>query len=96
MRGSDLRKIGVKKTTSTTTPGFRNEHGQEVVRDTGFASETFKGQRVYHLRCVHCGHEYGANGTDVFKRFCPGHQGGAKGERLWKDGLGSFDSVVNS
>jgi hypothetical protein len=87
-----LRRIKIKRTTGTTTPGYENENGQIVVRDTGFASESFQGQRVYHLRCSHCGHQYGANGTDVFKRLCPAHQGGAKGEKLREErGRGLFD-----
>ncbi len=87
-----MRRIKIKHTTGTTTPGYSNENGQIVVRDTGFASDSFPGQRVYHLRCTHCGHEYGANGTDVFKRLCPNHQGGAKGEKLREDrGRGLFD-----
>jgi hypothetical protein len=81
-----LRRIKIKQTTGTTVPGFQNENGQRVIRDTGFASESFPGQRVYHLRCVHCGFEYGSNGTDVFKRLCPSHQGGAKGEKLREAG----------
>jgi hypothetical protein len=88
-----LRKIRIKSTTATTTPGFANSNGQIVVRDTGFASETFPGQRVYHMRCAHCGFEYGANGTDVAKRLCPGHQGGARGERLRAAGPGLFDEL---
>ena len=90
-RQSGLRRIKIKQTTGTTVPGYENENGQRVVRDTGFASESFPGQRVYHLRCVHCGHEYGSNGTDVFKRLCPRHQGGAKGEKLREAGPGLFD-----
>jgi len=86
-----LKRIQIKTGTATTVPGFENGNGQVVVRDTGFASETFRGQRVYHLRCRHCGHEYGSNGTDVSKRLCPAHQGGAKGERLREVGPGLFD-----
>lgn len=77
-----MRKIKIKKTAATTVPGYENGNGQIVVRDTGFPSETFGGQRVYELRCGHCGHRYGANGCDVHMRRCPSHQNGAKGERL--------------
>ena len=86
-----LRKIRMPREASTTRPGFRNTNNQVVIRDTGFPSETFAGQRVYHLRCQACAHEYGANGTDVFKRLCPGCQGGAKGEKLREPGPGLFD-----
>ena len=86
-----LRKIRMPREAATTRPGFRNSNGQVVVRDTGFPSETFAGQRVYHLRCQGCAHEYGANGTDVFKRLCPGCQGGARGEKLRQPGPSLFD-----
>jgi hypothetical protein len=66
----------------TTDPGYTNSHGQKVIANTGFPSETFPGQKIYHLRCTHCGHNYGANGTDIHGRLCPSHQGGAKGEPL--------------
>jgi hypothetical protein len=36
-------------------------------------------QSVYVLRCSHCGHLYGANGSDIHLRKCPMHQGGAPG-----------------
>ncbi len=86
-----LRKIKMAVTAVTTTPGFRNGNGQVVVRDTGFASESFPGQRVYHQRCSQCGQEYGSNGTDIAKRLCPGHQGGAKGEKLRESGPRLFE-----
>lgn len=85
-----LKRIKIKSTTATTTPGFVNQNGQMVVRDTGFGSETFSGQRVYQLRCGKCGNEYGANGTDLFKRLCPKCQGGAAGEKLRERGPGLF------
>jgi hypothetical protein len=66
----------------TTTPGFRNKHGQIVVSRTGFPSESFPGQTIYHLRCAHCGHDYGSAGKDIHLRRCPRHQDGAKGEPL--------------
>lgn len=84
-------KVNIKTSTTSTTPGFQNANGQIVVRDTGFPSKTFPGQRVYHLRCMHCAHEYGSNGTDVAKRLCPQHQGGARGEKLREKGPSLFD-----
>ena len=86
-----LRKIKMVVTAATTTPGYKNGNGQVVVRDTGFASESFKGQRVYHLLCSHCAFAYGANGTDVAKRLCPGCQGGVKGEKLREAGPRLFE-----
>ena len=86
-----MRKIKIKNTTATTIPGYENSNGQIVVRDTGFASVTFDGQRVYELRCRHCGHRYGSNGCDVHARRCPFHQSGARGELLREFGPRLFD-----
>ena len=86
-----LRKIKIKQTTATTLPGFENKHGQVVIRDTGFPSETFPGQRVYELRCRHCNHHYGSNGCDVHLRRCPSHQRGTPGERLREAPARLFD-----
>lgn len=86
-----MRKIKIKHTTATTLPGYVNSHGQEVVRDTGFPSGTFSGQRVYELRCRHCGHRYGANGCDIHNRRCPSHQNGMAGERLREAAARLFD-----
>ena len=36
-------------------------------------------QYVYVLRCRACGHEYGANGSDIWLRRCPAHDRGAPG-----------------
>jgi hypothetical protein len=54
----------------TTRIGFRNLHGQEVIRKTGLAG-TAQGQRVYVLRCGRCGHEHPSDGCDVHTRRCP-------------------------
>jgi len=48
-------------TFPTTTPGYKNKHGQIVIARTGFPSESFPGQTIYHLRCSHC-HQEGAKG----------------------------------
>jgi len=37
------------------------------------------GQYVYVLRCRTCGHEYGANGSDIWLRRCLNHDRGAPG-----------------
>lgn len=34
---------------------------------------------MYVLHCERCGHEYGANGSDLWLRRCPACDGGAKG-----------------
>lgn len=64
----------------TTEPGYKNRHGQVVVRKTNHPG-TDHNQYVYVLRCTEpgCGHEYGANGSDVHLRLCPACQGGAPG-----------------
>jgi len=60
----------------TTEPGYRNRNEQLVIRGTHLAG-TDHYQYVYVLRCGSCGHEYGANGSDIFQRKCPNCQGGA-------------------
>ena len=62
----------------TTQPGFSNPHGQVVVRATDLPG-TDHLQRIYVLRCEHCGFEYGANGSDIHERKCPRCQGGKPG-----------------
>lgn len=67
-----------RESKGTTAPGYVNGKGQEVVRATGLAGTDY-GQSVYVLRCGRCGHEYGANGSDIFQRRCPKCDGGAPG-----------------
>ena len=62
----------------TTSIGYVNRNGQVVIRDTGLPG-TDHGQSAYQLGCSHCGHVYGANGTDIHLRKCPNCQGGAPG-----------------
>ena len=85
------KKILIARTMATTTPGYRNANGQMVVRATGFASGSFPGQRIYHLRCGGCSFEYGANGCDIHNRRCPKHQDGEPGESLRDAGPTLFD-----
>lgn len=47
-----------------TKPGYENRNGQVVVRCTEQRG-TDHFQFVYVLHCKHCGHVYGANGTDI-------------------------------
>ena len=72
MRGSTAGK-GV-----TTRTGYRNRNGQVVVRPTGLPG-TDHMQYIYVLRCEKCGHDYGANGSDIHCRRCPLCQGGRPG-----------------
>jgi hypothetical protein len=62
----------------TTCIGYVNRNGQVVIRNTGLPG-TDKNQSIYQLGCSHCGHVYGANGSDIFERKCPNWQDGAKG-----------------
>ena len=62
----------------TTASGYVNPKGQVVVRPTG-GPGTDHLQYVYVLRCGHCEHEYGANGSDIRIRKCPECRGGAPG-----------------
>jgi hypothetical protein len=66
------------KSKGTTEIGFVNPRGQAVVRATG-QSGTDHLQYIYVLSCSHCGHEYGANGSDIHSRKCPACQNGNPG-----------------
>lgn len=69
----------VKEALSPTThTGYVNRNGQVVIRNTRQPG-TDKNQYVYQLGCSHCGNVYGANGSDIHLRLCPGCQSGAKG-----------------
>jgi hypothetical protein len=58
--------------------GYTNKNRQTVVRKTGESGNDHN-QYVYVLRCGDCGHEYGANGSDIWLRRCPRHDKGAPG-----------------
>lgn len=62
----------------TTTIGYVNPRGQVTVRNTGLPS-TDHNQVVYQLACSKCGHNYGANGSDIHDRRCPKCDGGLPG-----------------
>lgn len=62
----------------TTEVGFTNRNGQTVIRKTDLPGNDHN-QIIYVLRCGHCAHEYGANGSDIFQRRCPEHDGGQRG-----------------
>lgn len=74
----EMEKRMREKKSPTTCTGYVNRNGQVVVRNTR-AAGTDKNQFVYQLACSHCGHVYGANGSDIHLRLCPGCQGGATG-----------------
>jgi len=68
----------VSESVDTTATGFRNKNGQLVVRNTGKPG-TDHLQYIYQLACSKCGHNYGANGSDIHERKCPACQGGSPG-----------------
>jgi len=74
-----LKGSTVKKSKNPTTSiGYVNRNGQVVIRNTG-SPGTDHGQTVYQLGCSHCGHVYGANGSDIHLRKCPNCQDGMPG-----------------
>jgi 5-methylcytosine-specific restriction protein A len=62
----------------STQPGHINRNDQVVLGPTGRPG-TDHGQSIYVLQCCKCGHDYGANGTDIAGRRCPNCQGGRPG-----------------
>mgnify|MGYP000128943684 CR=1 FL=1 len=67
-----------RKHAQTTRLGYVNKNFQRVTRQTDQPGNDHS-QRVYVLNCDKCGHEYGANGSDIWQRRCPVCQNGAKG-----------------
>ena len=61
-----------------TKPGYKNRNGQTVLRPTNRPG-TDHNQRVYVLEYGSCGHQYGANGWDIWERRCPCCGGGRPG-----------------
>lgn len=70
----------INGSTETTTIGYVNRNNQRCCGHRKVAG-TDHGQHAYRMECLvsGCGHIYGANGTDVFQRKCPRHQGGKPG-----------------
>ena len=63
---------------STTRIGYTNRNNQINLGHRG-RSGTDHCQLAYKLQCNDCGHEYGANGADIFQRKCPNCQDGRPG-----------------
>jgi thermostable 8-oxoguanine DNA glycosylase len=74
----EMGKGATVRENPTTCTGYVNRNGQVVVRNTRTPG-TDKNQYVYQLACSHCGHVYGANGSDIHLRLCPVCQGGQLG-----------------
>ena len=66
-----------------TDPCSKNYNGQI---NLGLANPPRRGsdhlQYIYVMHCPACVQNYGANGSDIWQRKCPHHQGGARGELL--------------
>ncbi len=77
-KGTTSEALMSRSSKGTTKIGYINENGQMVIRDTG-ESGTDYGARKFQLACSRCGHNYGANSTDIWERKCPNCQGGAEG-----------------
>ena len=54
----------------TTDAGYVNKNNQKNLGYKGI-SETHYNQRFFLLECMECGHQYEANGCDVWLRKCP-------------------------
>lgn len=65
------------RSKGTTVPGYVNRHGVSVIRKTDLPGNDHL-QVTYVLRCPD-GHEFGANGSDIWLRKCPECQGGRPG-----------------
>ena len=65
-------------TGRTTQIGYINKNGQENLGHR-HQSGNDHCQLAYKMKCHKCGHEYGANGSDIFERKCPSCQGGRPG-----------------
>jgi rubrerythrin len=73
-----VKKTSRKADQKTTEPGYTNKNHQTVLRKT-LESGNDHNQKIYILSCGLCGHEYGANGSDIWLRRCPACSGGARG-----------------
>lgn len=68
----------------TTRYGYQNRNGQINLGGTTRPGTDY-GQSVYVLYCPICDRNYGSNGSDIFQRKCPYHQGGRPGLPLTPD-----------
>ena len=64
-------------------PGFVNRNKQvNLGRTNPPRPGSDHVQVIYVMRCLKCGQNYGANGTDIWQRKCPFHAGGMHGLAL--------------
>lgn len=75
MEGINSKRSGEVKTLKSTDYGYINKNNQQ---NNGRSSKpgTDNNQWFYNMNCLHCGHAYYANGTDIWLRKCPNCQGG--------------------
>jgi len=64
--------------TKTTQIGYINKNNQQNMGTKGVDGSDHY-QKAYKLKCLKCGCEYGANGTDIWLRKCPDCQKGNPG-----------------
>lgn len=65
---------------NTTDGGYVNRNGQmNLGRTEPPRAGTDHRQVVYVMRCLDGQHNYGVNGSDIWHRRCPAHQGGKPG-----------------
>jgi len=72
-----------RENKETTRVGYVNKNKQvNLGRTKPPRAGSDHGQYVYVIRCMKCRKNYGANGSDIFERKCPYHQGGKLGLKL--------------
>ena len=54
----------------TTVSGYINNNNQQNMGATGEPG-TDNMQKFYLMKCLKCGYEYKANGSDIWERKCP-------------------------
>ena len=63
------------KNNMATVTGYVNKKHQKNTGPTGVPGSDPK-QFVYNMKCLYCGFDYKANGSDIWQRTCPKCQGG--------------------
>lgn len=59
----------------STVTGYINKNNQQNLGETGQEGSDY-GQHFYKMKCLKCGYEYKANGSDIWQRKCPKCQAG--------------------
>lgn len=74
----DVHRLEQRHPKGTATVGFTNRRNQTVIRKTDRPGNNYR-QTIYVLHCNDCGYDYGSNGSEIFRRRCPNHDGGKPG-----------------